>query len=182
VIKSKSDGVEVWDIEEHTTLTKMRNVVRKKLSLALKHEPVKCNYVKIALDIEKKLWFEHGVDKKRYAQQYRDICFNLKDKKNLDFKTRVLSGEIEPKEIVYLRAEDMASRSQTKARDEMKKWTLAAQNLDLQMAAAQKITEDYKCGKCGNTRCSYFQMQTRGADEPMTTFVTCIKCNNKWKD
>jgi len=94
----------------------------------------------------------------------------------------VLSGEIEPKEIVYLRAEDMASRSQTKARDEMKKWTLAAQNLDLQMAAAQKITEDYKCGKCGNTRCSYFQMQTRGADEPMTTFVTCIKCNNKWKD
>jgi len=54
-IKPKSEGVEVWDIEEHTTLTKMRNVVRKKLSLALKHEPVTCNYVKIAIDIEKKL-------------------------------------------------------------------------------------------------------------------------------
>jgi hypothetical protein len=24
-------------------------------------------------------------------------------------------------------------------------------------------------------------MQTRSADEPMTTFVTCVNCNNKWK-
>jgi len=175
-------GVEVWDIESQLTMQKIRNVVRKKLALALEHSPATCNYVKIAVDIENKLWFEHGQDKKRYSQQYRDICFNLRDKKNTDFKTRVLNGEIEPKEIVYLRAEDMASKSQTKARDDAKKWTLMAQNLDLQMAAAQKLTEDYKCGKCGNGKCSYFQMQTRGADEPMTTFITCIKCNNKWKD
>ena len=25
------------------------------------------------------------------------------------------------------------------------------------------------------------QKQTRSADEPMTTFVTCIKCDNRWK-
>lgn len=25
------------------------------------------------------------------------------------------------------------------------------------------------------------QLQTRSADEPMTTFVTCVACNNKWK-
>ena len=25
------------------------------------------------------------------------------------------------------------------------------------------------------------QMQTRSADEPMTTFVTCTVCNNRWK-
>lgn len=179
---SNPGGVEVWDIEEQQTMMKIRNVVRKKLALALEHEPVTVNYVKTAVDIENKLWFEHGQDKKRYSQQYRDICFNLRDKKNMDFKTRVLNGEIEPKEIVYLRPEDMASKSQSKAREESKKWILAAQNLDLQMAAAQKLTEDYRCGKCGNKRCSYFQMQTRGADEPMTTFVTCTKCNNKWKD
>jgi len=180
--KRTAEGIEVWDIESQLTMQKIRNVVRKKLSLALEHEPATCNYVKIAVDIENKLWFEHGQDKKRYSQQYRDICFNLRDKKNTDFKNRVLSLEIEPREIVYLCPEDMASKSQTKARDDAKKWTLAAQNLDLQMAAAQKLTEDYRCGKCGNKKCSYFQMQTRGADEPMTTFVTCIKCNNKWKD
>jgi hypothetical protein len=29
--------------------------------------------------------------------------------------------------------------------------------------------------------CSSQQLQTRSADEPMTTFVTCVACNNKWK-
>ena len=24
-------------------------------------------------------------------------------------------------------------------------------------------------------------LQTRSADEPMTTFVTCIRCSNRWK-
>ena len=45
--------------------------------------------------------------------------------------------------------------------------------------------EDYeglfKCGKCNSTKTTYYQMQTRSADEPMTTFVTCMSCNNRWK-
>ena len=28
-----------------------------------------------------------------------------------------------------------------------------------------------RCGKCGQRKCTYYQMQTRSADEPMTTFV-----------
>ena len=31
------------------------------------------------------------------------------------------------------------------------------------------------------TQCSYYQLQTRSADEPMTTYVTCIKCGTRWK-
>ena len=31
------------------------------------------------------------------------------------------------------------------------------------------------------TQCSYYQLQTRSADEPMTTFVTCINCGARWK-
>jgi transcription elongation factor S-II len=29
--------------------------------------------------------------------------------------------------------------------------------------------------------CTYYQLQTRSADEPMTTFVTCVNCDNRWK-
>ena len=42
-------------------------------------------------------------------------------------------------------------------------------------------TDMYKCNKCRKNNCTYYQAQTRGADEPMTTFVTCLHCNNRWK-
>jgi transcription elongation factor S-II len=42
-------------------------------------------------------------------------------------------------------------------------------------------TDTFTCRKCKSNRCSYYQLQTRSADEPMTTFVTCIDCGNRWK-
>lgn len=42
-------------------------------------------------------------------------------------------------------------------------------------------TDTFKCGKCKSNECTYYQMQTRSADEPMTTFVSCITCGNRWK-
>jgi DNA-directed RNA polymerase subunit M/transcription elongation factor TFIIS len=39
----------------------------------------------------------------------------------------------------------------------------------------------FKCGKCKSKKTTYYQMQTRSADEPMTTFVTCTLCANRWK-
>lgn len=52
-------------------------------------------------------------------------------------------------------------------------------------AAKAKQDEDYagmfKCGKCKSKKTTYYQMQTRSADEPMTTYVTCLGCNNRWK-
>ena len=35
--------------------------------------------------------------------------------------------------------------------------------------------------KCGSKRVLYYQKQTRGADEPMTTFATCYECGHKWR-
>lgn len=42
-------------------------------------------------------------------------------------------------------------------------------------------TDSFTCRKCRSNKCTYYQMQTRSADEPMTTFVTCIDCGNRWK-
>lgn len=33
------------------------------------------------------------------------------------------------------------------------------------------------CNKCKQNKTTYFQMQTRSSDEPMTTFVTCVVRN-----
>ena len=40
----------------------------------------------------------------------------------------------------------------------------------------------FKCWKCKQRKCTYTQAQTRSADEPMTCFVTCLNCGNRWKE
>ena len=42
-------------------------------------------------------------------------------------------------------------------------------------------SDEFVCGKCRSRRTVYFQKQTRCADEPMTTFVRCVVCDNRWK-
>ena len=38
------------------------------------------------------------------------------------------------------------------------------------------------CSGCKKkSKCDYYQLQTRSADEPMTTFVTCLECDRHWK-
>ena len=49
---------------------------------------------------------------------------------------------------------------------------------DTQIEAA---TDTFTCRKCKSKKCTYYQMQTRSADEPMTTFVSCIDCGSRWK-
>ena len=39
----------------------------------------------------------------------------------------------------------------------------------------------FTCGKCKSKKTTYTQAQTRSADEPMTTFVTCLNCYHRWK-
>lgn len=38
------------------------------------------------------------------------------------------------------------------------------------------------CGECGHTQAYFMQIQTRSADEPMTTFYRCTKCHTQWKE
>ncbi len=45
----------------------------------------------------------------------------------------------------------------------------------------EAATDTFTCRKCKQNKCTYYQVQTRSADEPMTTFVTCLNCDNRWK-
>lgn len=44
------------------------------------------------------------------------------------------------------------------------------------------ITSDVVCPKCGNREAYWWSIQTRSADEPMTLFFRCTKCNNTWRE
>ena len=45
----------------------------------------------------------------------------------------------------------------------------------------QASTDTFTCWKCKSKECTYYQLQTRSADEAITTFVTCLQCGQRWK-
>lgn len=46
----------------------------------------------------------------------------------------------------------------------------------------QEIQEGiFQCKKCGSKKTTYYSLQTRSSDEPMTNFITCVECKNRWK-
>ena len=42
-------------------------------------------------------------------------------------------------------------------------------------------TDMFLCTRCHKRECTYYEMQTRSADEPMTIFITCLNCGKHWR-
>ncbi|KAJ1736436.1 AAA+-type ATPase [Coemansia sp. Benny D160-2] len=113
-----------------------------------------------------------------YRARIRSLCFNLKDKKNPELCFNVVNGVIPIERFCSMTSEEMAS-------DELKEIIERIKEENLFKAKGAKRVEaetnQFKCSRCGKRRCSFYQMQTRSADEPMTTFVTCLACDHRWK-
>lgn len=39
----------------------------------------------------------------------------------------------------------------------------------------------FQCKKCKSRKTEYYSLQTRSADEPMTNYITCLDCKNRWR-
>ena len=44
-----------------------------------------------------------------------------------------------------------------------------------------QATNQFRCGKCGGNKTTYYTMQTRSADEGETIFITCLTCGKRWR-
>ena len=113
-----------------------------------------------------------------YRNRVRSLSLNIKDKNNPDLRVRVVERQIPADKLVTMTNEELASDKRKREIEE-----LQMQNLfKAKGAAAQEAeTDAFQCGRCKQRKTRYYQMQTRSADEPMTTFVTCVNCNHKWK-
>ena len=115
----------------------------------------------------------------RYKQKFLSMIYNLKKSPNL--KDRILKGELKTSAAINLSPQGLwpdgphAKMTEKIADIEMKKLH----------AANYMHDKDYKglfrCGKCRGYKTTFYQMQTRSADEPMTVFITCHTCNIRWK-
>ncbi|KAM4833314.1 transcription elongation factor A protein 2 isoform X4 [Urocitellus parryii] len=117
-------------------------------------------------------------DHMKYKNRVRSRIANLKDAKNPDLRRNVLCGAITPQQIAVMTSEEMASDELKEIRKAMTKEAIR----EHQMARTGGTQTDlFTCGKCRKKNCTYTQVQTRSSDEPMTTFVVCNECGNRWK-
>lgn len=136
------------------------------------------NCEKMASDIEDHIFQELKSTDMKYRNRVRSRISNLKDPKNPSLRRNVLCGAIEPSLIARMTAEEMASDELKKLRDAMTQEAIR----EHQMAkTGGTVTDLFQCSKCRKKNCTYNQVQTRSADEPMTTFVLCNECGNRWK-
>lgn len=114
----------------------------------------------------------------KYKAKFRQLHFNLKDSNNPDLRRKVLMGEFFPSELITASPEELASDAKKEENQRIRDKKL----FDSAPSSVKRATTDqFQCGKCRQRKCTYYQMQTRSADEPMTTFVQCTVCNNAWK-
>jgi transcription elongation factor S-II len=110
---------------------------------------------------------------KIYLDRIRTVYINLKNSK---LKDLVETKQIKPHKIAFMTHQEMQPDKwndliqEKKIRDENK-----------YEPKVEASTDNFKCWKCKSKKCTYYQLQTRSADEPMTTFVNCLDCGNRWK-
>tara|TARA_Y100001970_G_scaffold293073_2_gene437578 strand:+ start:5715 stop:6218 length:504 start_codon:yes stop_codon:yes gene_type:complete len=109
-----------------------------------------------------------------YSKIARKILANISYTPNSEvFKNRILAGDVDPYSIATFTHENMHPELWSELRINMLKKHITKQ---------EEVGDGmFTCNACKSKKTVYYQMQTRSADEPMTTYVTCTNCNKKWK-
>jgi DNA-directed RNA polymerase subunit M/transcription elongation factor TFIIS len=108
-----------------------------------------------------------------YLDRFKYVYFILK---NPDIIDKINNGTIKSYEIAYKTHQELYPEKWDMQIEEKRK---RIENKYFPKIEAS--TDMYTCRKCKKNQCTYYQVQIRSADEPMTTFVTCTYCGTRWK-
>jgi len=113
-----------------------------------------------------------------YRRKAVSIIFNLKESRS-QLVERIKNGEVKTMDLAGLSPDKL--------------WPTGPYATSLKEKEYRELVKDknkgidndfkgvFQCGKCRSWRTTYYQLQTRSADEPMTTFVNCVDCGKRWK-
>lgn len=108
-----------------------------------------------------------------YLDRVRSIYLNLSNEKLI---SDLLNKEITPEILANMTHQEMNPEHWKDLIDKKRKRDANKYNNN-----AQASTDMFTCRKCKSKRCTYYELQTRSADEPATIFVTCLDCGKNWK-
>lgn len=154
---------------------------RKKFNVLIENENISTNLEKacynyaIQESAKRKIikkW-ENTLFTQIYIDHLRTIYYNLQSQHILE---RVRSGELSPQTFTFMTHQEMNSELwktliERKIRNDANKFN----------NTIQSSTNLFKCKKCGERNCSYYELQTRSADESTTIFVSCLSCGANFK-
>jgi transcription elongation factor S-II len=166
----------------------LREYTCKKLADVLSLEPNHPRVLNIEISInnaarnsmkdpEEEASWENRYFRSVYKQKVLSILFNLK--KNPDLIQQLAEKKVKSSDLGFMRPEHLwpggpYAKELTRNRE---------REIQKQMARL-KFEEGYEgiltCPKCKGKKTSYYQMQTRSADEPATNFCSCV-CGHRWK-
>lgn len=111
-----------------------------------------------------------------YEDKYYNIVSNIITTPGIDnktFKNLLLENKINPSYVAFL--------SPSQIHPDKWQYFIKKKEYIEQKENNISYSNAYKCYKCGESKAKVTQAQTRSADEPMTTFVTCMVCQNTFK-
>jgi DNA-directed RNA polymerase subunit M/transcription elongation factor TFIIS len=106
-----------------------------------------------------------------YLAKLKTVFFNLRT--NAELRERIKDC---PQSVAFMTPQEMNPAQWAHLTEQKLK-----RDKYLTTQTMKSTTDVYTCFKCKKNECTYYQLQTRSADEPMTTFVTCVNCESRWR-
>ena len=109
-----------------------------------------------------------------YIERVKSLFWNLREYE--EFRRMILNGHMDCREVGYASYQAICPDIWQVYVDEKRKRDIACTNV-----VVEASTDKFTCSRCKSKRCTYYEMQTRSADESLTVFITCLECDKRWK-
>lgn len=108
-----------------------------------------------------------------YNTKLSDLLYNLNQRNSPMLLLHIMTGEVKLKDLPYMTPEQLNIIMWGPIIKKREYVNYKKNN--------RETTKAYKCYKCGERECTVIEMLARSADEPMTQFITCQNCNNRFR-
>lgn len=157
-----------------------RNKIREKIETKLEHKNNSINFEIGIYNYAIKEAERHKIvkkwDNKAFVRIYLDHLKSILINLNETIIELIKNKEIKPQNVAFMTHQELFPQ----------KWAVAIERKTIRDKVKfenklEATTDTFTCRKCKSNRCSYYLLQTRSADEPMTCYVSCLDCGKRWK-